>query len=107
MTKLEIAKMIRKLKAKIKELEQQLAEQVAYGERLKYYFGLALEYACDEYAISEDTFNMLDKHLNQQPSPALVNKMKAEAVREYGEHLSHAEDRLTPEEYAKQLEGGE
>ena len=73
---------------RVKELEQQLLEQAAYGVYLR-------------------TKIQGGKTIDANPSQALVNQMKAEAVREYGEHLSHAEDRLTPEDYAKQLEGGE
>jgi len=79
-------RIIIQLEGRIKELEQQLAEQVAYGE-----------YLCTRIPRG--------KTLESNPSQALVNQMKAEAVREYGEHLSHAEDRLTPEDYAKQLGG--
>ena len=108
----------------IEELEQQLAESVAYGESLN---GQGLkccpfcgtnddlhitEYAGVSCANCGANAGSLGKPFGGQvaiwnervhPSP-LVNKMKAEAVREYGEHLSHAEDRLTPEDYAKQLE---
>ena len=96
-----IAKMIKELKAKIKELEQQLAESVAYGEQQHKSVDAAQNYManfrfmCEQYSPNdswrvgfERDFNVV-KAANKTASPnqALVNKMKADAVREAVEAL--------------------
>ena len=47
---------------------------------------------------------------NDEPCPkcfipiSSIPKIKADAIREYGEHLCRVQDRLTPEEFANLIE---
>ena len=104
-----IAKMIKELKDKIEELEQQLAELSE-----KY---IQVEALAAQYALEAGKVDLIDL-MKELQSPALVNKMKAEAVREAVESLRdqdkhHYEGGYeymfveTLIAYAKQLEGGE
>ena len=68
-----IAKMIKELKDKIEELEQQLAELSE-----KY---IQVEALAAQYALEAGKVDLIDL-MKELQSPALVNKMKAEAVRE-------------------------
>ena len=114
-----IAKMIRELKDKIKELEQQLAELSE-----KY---IQVEALAAQYALEAGKVDLIDL-MKELQSPALVNQMKAEAIREFISHIKGMSDedqklkgRFQAElfwkgafavhefgiDYAKQLEGGE
>jgi len=74
-----------KLKAKTKELEQQLAEQVAYGENIE------IE-ARKPKMMLKLLYTPLRRAINRKPSQALVNKMKAEAIREFISHIKGMSD---------------
>ena len=114
-----------KLKDKIKELEQQLAGQVAYNEGFREIYevwagsdAFIAETAPEAYQqrLIHKMRDIAARYLN--PSQDLVNQMKADAVREAVESLRdqdkhHYEGGYeymfveTLIAYAKQLEGGE
>ena len=115
-----IAKMIKELKDKIEELEQQLAEQVAYGEQINQRDLADFMFQAPMGDMEGRANRLLNKYsITKKPSQDLVNKMKAKAVREAVKNIGvfniltpsavHGNLMLSTDllDYAKQLEGGE